>query len=78
MGYPRQEYWSGVPFLPPGDLPHPGIELGPAALIAGGFFTSEPPGKPFKNLGSDKLWYIPTLERNSAVRRNELLIQMAT
>ena len=27
MGFPRQEYWSGLPFPPPGDLPDPGIEL---------------------------------------------------
>ena len=26
LGFPRQEYWSGLPFPPPGDLPHPGIE----------------------------------------------------
>ena len=26
MGFPRQEYWSGLPFPPPGDLPDPGIE----------------------------------------------------
>ena len=26
MGFPRQEYWNGLPFPPPGDLPHPGIE----------------------------------------------------
>ena len=26
MGFPRQEYWSGLPFLPPGDLPNPGIK----------------------------------------------------
>ena len=26
MGFPRQEYWSGLPFLSPGDLPNPGIE----------------------------------------------------
>ena len=36
MGFPRQEYWSGLPFPPPGDLPHPGIEpMSPA--LAGGF-----------------------------------------
>ena len=34
----------GLPFLPPGDLPHPGIELESPAL-AGGFFTTERPGK---------------------------------
>ena len=42
MGFPRQEYWSGLPFLPPGDLPDPGIE--PESLtssaLAGGFFTT--------------------------------------
>ena len=27
MGFPRQEYWSGLPFPPPGDLPNPGIKL---------------------------------------------------
>ena len=44
----RQEYWSGLPFPPPGDLPDPGIE--PASLaspaLAGGFFTTLPPEKP--------------------------------
>ena len=45
MGFSRQEYWSGLPFPPPGDLPEPGIEpVSPAS--AGGFFTAEPPGKP--------------------------------
>ena len=37
MGFPRQEYWSGLPFPSPGDLPNLGIKLGPPAL-AGGFF----------------------------------------
>ena len=32
MGFPRQEYWSGLPFLPPEDLPNPGIEPMSAAL----------------------------------------------
>ena len=44
MGFPRQEYWSGLPFLSPEDLPDPGIE--PVSLaLADGFFTIEPPGK---------------------------------
>ena len=38
MGFSRQEYWSGLPFPSPGDLPDPGIEPGFPAL-AGGFFT---------------------------------------
>ena len=45
MGFPRQEYWSGLPFLSPGDLSHPEIEL-TSPTLAGGFFTTEPPGKP--------------------------------
>ena len=43
----RQEYWSGLPFPPPGDLPHPGTE--PLSLVspalAGRFFTTVPLGK---------------------------------
>ena len=42
MGFSRQEYWSGLPCLSPGDLPDPGIE--PLSLtspaLAGGFFTT--------------------------------------
>ena len=38
MGFSRQEYWSGLPFPSPGDLPDPGIKPGSPAL-AGGFFT---------------------------------------
>ena len=45
MGFSRQEYWSGLPFSTPGDLPNPGIELASPAL-AGRFFTPVPPGKP--------------------------------
>ena len=45
MGFPRQEYWSGLSFPSPGDLPNPGIKpMSPA--LAGGFFTTELPGKP--------------------------------
>ena len=50
MGCSRQEYWSGLPFPPPGDLLDPGIEptslLSPA--LTGEFFTLVPPGKPGK------------------------------
>ena len=44
MGFSRQEYWSGLPFPSPGDLPNPGIEPRSPALEAGAL-TSEPPGK---------------------------------
>ena len=45
MGFPKQEFWSGLPFPSPGDLPDPGIEPTSHAL-AGGFFPTEPLGKP--------------------------------
>ena len=45
VGFLRQEYWSGLPFPSPGDLPNPGIEPASPAL-AGGLFSPEPPGKP--------------------------------
>ena len=45
MEFTRQEYWSGLPFPSPGNLPDPGIEpVSPA--LAGRFFTAEPPRKP--------------------------------
>ena len=45
MGFSRQEYWSGLPFPSPGDLPNPGIEPRCPAWQADAF-SSEPPGKP--------------------------------
>ena len=44
MGFSRQEYWSGLPFPSPGDLPDPGIEPRSPTLQADAL-TSEPPGK---------------------------------
>ena len=49
VGFPRQEYWSGLLLLSPGDLPDPGIEPTSPAL-AGRFFAAEPPGKPFEHI----------------------------
>ena len=49
MGFSRQEYWSGLSFPLPRHLPDPGIEPGSSAL-AGGFFTTQPPGK--------SIWYL--------------------
>ena len=61
MGFPRQEYWSGLSFPPLGDLPNPGIEptspVSPA--LAEGFFTTKPPGKS-KALQSnpEDIWHV--------------------
>ena len=52
MGFSRQENWTGLPFPPPGDLPNPGTE--PKSLtspaLASRFFTTEPRGKPQRNM----------------------------
>ena len=50
IGFSRQEYWRGLPFPSPGDLPNPGIELRTpesplSPALAGRVSTSEPPGK---------------------------------
>ena len=45
MGFPRQEYWSGLPFSSTGSS-QPGIKPASSALV-GGFFTTEPPRKHF-------------------------------
>ena len=45
MGFPRQEYWTGLPFLSPRDLPDPGIQPTSPSL-AGELFTAELPGRP--------------------------------
>ena len=52
MGFPRQEYWSGLPFPSPGDIPDPEIEPKSPALACK-FFTTEPPGKPINR------WILP-------------------
>ena len=49
MGFSRQEYWSGLPFPSPGDLPNPGVEPGSPALQADAL-SSQPPGKPKRDL----------------------------
>ena len=50
MGFSRQEYWIGLPFPSPGDLPDKGIEPATPAL-AGGFLTTESLGKSHDLLG---------------------------
>ena len=47
MGFSRQEYWTGLPFPSPGDLPDPGIEPGSPTLQAD-TLPSAPPGKPLE------------------------------
>jgi len=60
MEFPRQEYWSRLPFPSPGNLPNPGTEpmspsptLQVVSCIAIGFFTAEPPAKPMQMFSSN-------------------------
>ena len=61
MEFSRQEYWSGLPFPPPGDLPNPGIEPGSPTLQVDSL-ASEPPGKPLNRGGC-----LVSVEGNRAV-----------
>ena len=54
MGFSWQEYWSGLPFPSPRDPPRPEIESA-SPVWTGGFFTTEPPGKPHRVPALQKL-----------------------
>ena len=64
MGFSRQKYWRGLPFPSPGKFPNPRIKLESLAL-AGGFFTTEPPGMPnsYTLYKTDKLQGLPVSHR---------------
>ena len=55
MGFSRQEYWSGLPYPPPGDLPNPGIKPRSPELQADSL-PSEPPGETLTNTGFIKMF----------------------
>ena len=78
MEFSRQEYWSGLPFPSPGDLPDPGVNPGlPHCMYIAGFW-SEPPGKPSvaKNLPvmqETRVWSLgqeDPLEKRKAIHPN--------
>ena len=60
MGFSRKEYWSGLPFPFPGDLPDPGIKPRSPTLQADAL-TSEPPGKPCMLSCFSRIWLFVTL-----------------
>ena len=71
VGFSRQEYWSMLPFPPPGDLPDPGIE--PTSALESRFFTTESPGKPLKFWTvvhfCEEIWSVRRLWKGHQVRR---------
>ena len=66
-GFPRQEYWSGLPFHLPEDLPNPGIEPAYPACPALAFeiLTTEPPGKPHSMKTSPATFRVDVTTRNA-------------
>ena len=74
MGFPRPEYWSRLPFAPPGDLPNPRIQPTSPAL-AGGFFTTESPGKPLKKYIYLKILFSPHIPQCSYFTAKEMGVQ---
>ena len=64
-----REYWNGLPFSSPGDLPDLGIKP-PSPVLAAGFFTTEPPGKPIVHLTK------PDIQRFTFVFQGEIILQM--
>ena len=62
MEFSRQEYWSGLPFLSPGELPDPGIESVSLEFpaLAGRFFTTAPPGS-YHQMLSSALWQLQSI-----------------
>ena len=63
MGFSRQEYWSGLPFPSPGDLPDPGIKPKSPAFQADALI-SEPPGKPHAIWGNKKTYKLEKKKQN--------------
>ena len=69
MGFPRQEYWNGLPFHSPGDLPNSGIEPTYPSLVDR-FFTTEPPGSPTTYLSKTKITAVE-MRSNNLLRLTE-------
>ena len=73
MGFLKQEYWSGLPFPPPGDYPNPGMEpKSPVSLaLAGRFFTTAPSGKPQRGRSGH---YIPGAQLTKSTKLEVLSV----
>ena len=73
MEFSRQEYWSGLPCLPPGDLPNPGIKPRSPTLQADSL-PSEPPGKP-KDTGVGSLSLLQGILTNPVMEPGSPVLQ---
>ena len=80
MEFSRQEYWSGLPFPSPGDLPNPGVEPR-SPILQVGSLPADLPGNP-KNTGGGSLsllqWIFPTQESNQGLLHcRQILYQLS-
>ena len=77
MGFSRQEYWSGLPFPSPGDLPKPGVQPGSPALQADAL-PSEPQGEQYMQLQNMlsyyKVLYICSVNDKTYIFENNFMI----
>ena len=71
IGFPRREYWSGLPFPSPRNLLNPGIEFA-SPSVAGVFFTIEPPGKPSLTV---HLYFVFIISFNKLVNINRCFLE---
>ena len=78
MAFSRQEYWSGLPFPNPGDLPDPGIKLTSplSPALEGRFSTTMPPGKPLSILDILKFCqlYLSDIRKDLFLMKNNIFI----
>ena len=76
MEFSRPEYWSGLPFPYPGDLPDPGIEPGSPALQADSLL-SEPPGSPMDIVHAYKIFRVVSQQQRTKELTRALVAHMA-
>ena len=73
MGFSRQGHWNGLPFPPPRNLLDPGTEpaFPVSPVLAGRFFTTEPPVKPYPRKDESKVYQIFSTEKKDKYKAGD-------